>query len=109
MKEILGIFKHISYLRHTGSHRTSDGFKYYFCEGIEITGPFFSELLPLDYQDLLKLEQFTQSVRKQYEESDTDYTYSDGYQCAYENEIALDLGLCDYFNLNFSEKYNFIL
>lgn len=109
MKEIKGTFNfHFSHF-HTGSHRTSDGFKYRYRDTYSVDGPYFDTNLPLTYQDFLLLNQFTTKVKSEHFSQEEDYEWAESYTANESVDQSKDFGLCKFFNDNFSSKYHISL
>lgn len=111
MKKIKGaiIGHHWGY--HNGGHRSSNGYTSRFIEKSEYKGPFFSEIIPLSYRDSISLSSFANSVtshlQKEWEEEEIAGGW--GWHSDYDKESIEDLGLCEFFNENFSTKYGILL
>lgn len=109
MREIKSIFKKVEASSHCGSHRTSDGFVYQCHYGINVVGPFLSEMIYLSYQDLKIIQDFINECRKKYSSDWMDYDDALSYDSDYYIENFEDFGFCDFFNNRFSSKYGIIL
>lgn len=109
MKEIKGTFNYYFSHIHNGSHRTSDGFKYRYCDTYGVDGPYFNVKLSLSYQDLFLLNRFANSIKTKYFSQEEDYEWAESYTSNETSNDSRDLGLCEFFNENFSEKYDILL
>lgn len=109
MKEIKGTFNCYYSHTHKGSHRTSDGFKYYYEDITDVRGPYFDQIIPLSYQDLIKLRNFASKVKSKYYSCEEDYEWADGYTSNNSSDCNKDYGLCQFFNENYSQRYGIIL
>ena len=109
MKEIKGTFNCYYSHTHKGSHRTSDGFKYYYEDITDVRGPYFDQIIPLSYQDLIKLRDFASEVNSKYYNRIEDYELADCYTPNESSDCNKDFGLCQFFNENFSQQYDITL
>lgn len=110
MREIKSIFKKVETSFHNGSHRTSDGFVYQCHYNTGIEGPFLSEMLHLNYQDLKIIQEFVNEYKKNHSSHWVDYDDAlSYYDSEYYNVTYGDFGFCDFFNNRFSSKYGIIL
>ena len=106
MKEIKATYLISSSHTHCGSHRTSDGFKYKYRDMTQIMGPYFSEPLNISYQDMMEIEHFSSRIKEERYECEEDYEWAESYKPDNSQEIEADLGLCAFFEKNFSKKYD---
>lgn len=106
MKEIKGTFNYYSTHSHRGSHRTSDGFKYHYCDTTGVAGPFFNEILPITYQDMIVIRKFSREINDKYYSCEEDYEWAESYTSDSSSNQGEDFGLCEFFNKCFSEKYD---
>lgn len=106
MKEIKGTFNYYSTHYHRGSHRTSDGFKYHYCDTTGVDGPFFNEILPITYQDIIVIRKFSKEINDKYYSCEEDYEWAESYTPNSSSNQGEDFGLCEFFNKCFSEKYD---
>ena len=109
MKEIKGTFNYYFSHTHRGSHRTSNGFKYHYYDIREVCGPFFDQIIPLSYQDLNKLRNFASEVNSKHYYCEDDHEWAESYTPDESSESNEDFGLCQFFNENYSRKYDIIL
>lgn len=109
MKEIKGTFNYYFSHTHRGSHRTSDGFAYHYYDIREVCGPFFDQIIPLSFQDLNKLRNFASEVNSKHYYCEDDYEWAESYTPDESSESNEDFGLCQFFNENYSRKYDIIL
>lgn len=109
MKEIKGTFDYYFTHYHRGSHRTSDGFKYHYCDTTGVSGPFFNEILPITYQDMILLRKFSKEINDKYYSYEEDYEWAESYTSDSSSNQSVDFGLCEFFNRYFSDKYDICL
>lgn len=109
MKEIKGTFNYYFSHTHRGSHRTSDGFAYHYYDIREVRGPFFDQIIPLSFQDLNKLRNFASEVNSKHYYCEDDHEWAESYTPDESSESNEDFGLCQFFNENYSRKYDIIL
>lgn len=109
MKEIKGTFNYYFSHVHRGSHRTSNGFKYNYYDTRGVSGPFFDQIIPLSYQDLIKLRTFASEVNSKYYYYEEDYEWAESYTPNASSEQNKDFGLCKFFNEHYSQQYGIIL
>ena len=109
MKEIKGTFNYYFTHTHRGSHRSSDGFKYTYEDITGVSGPYFDQIIPLSYQDLIKLRDFASEVNSKYYNRIEDYELADCYTPNESSDCNKDFGLCQFFNENFSQQYDITL
>lgn len=109
MKTIKGTFNYYFTHTHRGSHRSSDGFKYSYEDITGVRGPYFDQIVPLSYQDLIKLRNFASEVNSKYYNHVEDYELADCYTSNQSSDSNKDFGLCQFFNENYSQRYNIIL
>lgn len=109
MKKIKGTFNYYFSHTHRGSHRTSNGFKYHYYDTRGVKGPFFDQIIPLSYQDLIKLRNFASEVNSKHYYCEEDYEWAEGYTPNESSDSNEDFGLCQFFNENYSRQYDIIL
>ena len=98
MKKIKGTFNY--YFSHTnsGSHRTSNGFKYHYYDTRGVKGPFFDQIVPLSFQDLNKLRNFASEVNSKHYYCEDDYEWAESYIPDESSESNEDFGLCQFYH-----------
>lgn len=109
MKKIKGTFNYYFSHTHRGSHRTSNGFKYHYYDTRGVKGPFFDHIVPLSYQDLIKLRNFASEVNSKHYYCEEDYEWAESYTSNESSDSNEDFGLCQFFNENYSRQYDIIL
>lgn len=109
MKEIKGTFNYYFSHTHRGSHRTSDGFAYHYYDIREVRGLFFDQIIPLSFQDLIKLRNFASEVNSKHYYCEDDYEWAESYTPDESSESNEDFGLRQFFNENYSRQYDIIL